>query len=162
MFEIRKKSIKLRGVVTGLLDCLPEAALIYIGFDVSLKILGGVSSIGDYSLYTGLAAQLWGAIYMLSNSLTQIYDNQLRINNFKSLEKIEKRVADTGTRKLNRVDTIDFEDVCFIYPGTEKPVLRYINFSIAKGEKIAFTGLNGSGKSTLRMNLITALRCGII
>jgi len=149
IFEERRKSIKIRSFVTGMLDCLPEAALIYIGFDISLKILGDTASVGDYTLYTGLAAQLWNAIYMLSISLTQIYDNQLRINNFKSIEKIEKRINHTGTMRLSRIDTIDFKNVCFTYPCTVKPALQNVNFSIDKGKKVVFAGLNGSGKSTL-------------
>ena len=149
MFRERKNTLKIRGVISGLLECLPEITVVYIGFDVSLRVLNGRATIGDYSLYTGLAFQLLSGIYMLSNSFTQIYESQLKINNFRSLEQIEKRVPDTGTRECSKIETIAFEHVTFVYPGTDKTVLSDINFKIGKNEKIALVGLNGSGKSTL-------------
>lgn len=42
---------------------------------------------------------------------------------------------------------IRFADVCYAYDG--EPVLRHIDFSIAKGDTILLRGPNGAGKSTL-------------
>lgn len=42
---------------------------------------------------------------------------------------------------------IHFADVCYAYDG--EPVLRHIDFSIAKGDTILLRGPNGAGKSTL-------------
>lgn len=44
---------------------------------------------------------------------------------------------------------IDFVDVCFTYPGAEKPALSNINLTIMPGETVAFVGMSGGGKSTL-------------
>lgn len=44
---------------------------------------------------------------------------------------------------------IEFRDVTFRYPGTERPVLRDISFHIRAGETAAVVGPTGSGKSTL-------------
>lgn len=46
------------------------------------------------------------------------------------------------------VEEIRFENVSFSYDG-KKDVLKNINISIKKGEKIALVGYNGAGKSTL-------------
>lgn len=48
---------------------------------------------------------------------------------------------------------IEFRDVSFAYPGTEKPILEHINLNIAPGETIAIMGATGCGKTTL-VNLI--------
>ena len=50
-------------------------------------------------------------------------------------------------------DKIEFRDVVFSYPGTDRPVLNGINFTIKAGQNIALVGPNGSGKTTL-VNLI--------
>ena len=48
---------------------------------------------------------------------------------------------------------IEFKNVSFKYPDAEEYVLRNIDFTVNKGETIAFIGSTGSGKSTL-INLV--------
>jgi ABC-type multidrug transport system fused ATPase/permease subunit len=47
------------------------------------------------------------------------------------------------------VETIEFRDVSFKYPASEKLVLENISFKINKGEKVSIVGLNGAGKTTM-------------
>ena len=49
--------------------------------------------------------------------------------------------------------SIEFRDIHFTYPGTERPVLKGINLSVTAGQRVAVVGPNGSGKTTL-VNLI--------
>ena len=49
-----------------------------------------------------------------------------------------------------------FKDVSFKYADANEYVLKNINFSVKKGETVAFIGSTGSGKSTL-INLIPRL-----
>ncbi len=51
---------------------------------------------------------------------------------------------------------IEFRQVSFDYPGTQKSVLRNLSFSISKGDVTAIVGPSGSGKSTI-INLLMAL-----
>ena len=48
---------------------------------------------------------------------------------------------------------IEFENVCFAYPGSKEFALKAVNFTILKKEKIGIIGSTGSGKTTLA-NLI--------
>ncbi len=50
---------------------------------------------------------------------------------------------------------VEFRNVSFTYPGSEKPTLKNINVVIKPGEKIALIGLNGAGKTTF-----VKLMCG--
>jgi ATP-binding cassette subfamily C protein len=45
--------------------------------------------------------------------------------------------------------TIEFKNVSFKYPNSEKYVLKNINFVIEKGDHISIVGFNGSGKTTI-------------
>ena len=45
--------------------------------------------------------------------------------------------------------SLRFDQVSFCYAGADQPALSDINFTIAKGERVAFVGPTGSGKSTL-------------
>jgi subfamily B ATP-binding cassette protein MsbA len=48
---------------------------------------------------------------------------------------------------------IEFQDVVFTYPGSEKPALEHVNLTVEAGRNVALVGPNGSGKTTLA-NLI--------
>ena len=54
--------------------------------------------------------------------------------------------------KINHAD-IEFKNVSFVYPKTEKHAVKQINISIKGGEIAALVGHSGAGKSTI-LNLI--------
>lgn len=45
--------------------------------------------------------------------------------------------------------SIEFCDVSFSYPGSDKQVLSHLSFFIKAGERVAIVGQNGEGKTTL-------------
>ena len=49
--------------------------------------------------------------------------------------------------------TIEFKNVGFAYPGSDKEAVSGISFKVKKGETIAFIGATGSGKTTI-INMI--------
>ncbi|MCY9510033.1 ABC transporter ATP-binding protein/permease [Paenibacillus larvae] len=60
---------------------------------------------------------------------------------------------------LTKIETIEFRNVSFAYPGTDYYALKNINLSLKKGDAVAIVGKNGSGKSTL-IKLIAQLYKG--
>lgn len=54
-----------------------------------------------------------------------------------------------GTGKVRPgMHEIEFREVSFAYPGTDRKVLDRISIKIAPGEKLSIVGLNGAGKTT--------------
>ncbi|WP_314674514.1 ABC transporter ATP-binding protein [uncultured Solobacterium sp.] len=51
--------------------------------------------------------------------------------------------------QIDHVDCIDFEDVSFTYPKTNREILKHFNLSIQNQEHIGIVGESGSGKSTI-------------
>ena len=51
--------------------------------------------------------------------------------------------------QIDHVECIDFEDVSFTYPKTNREILKYFNLSIQNQEHIGIVGESGSGKSTI-------------
>lgn len=149
LFCERRSVNRKRSILTGMLECLPEIVLAGTGLDIAFRVLDGSSTVGDYSLYTGLLSQLWNSVYTLSDAVMQIYDNQLKIKNIKALDSYENHIKDEGNQGLDAVETIEFDHVSFTYPGTEKQILQDVSFQIGRHERVALVGLNGSGKSTL-------------
>ena len=75
-----------------------------------------------------------------------------------------KRIREVITHKVSVLDTdspvefkeegtIEFKNVGFAYPGSEKEAVSNISFKVKKGETIAFIGATGSGKTTI-INMI--------
>ena len=48
---------------------------------------------------------------------------------------------------------IEFRDVCFRYPGTDRDVLHGVSFRVEAGQTVALLGGTGSGKTSL-VNLV--------
>ena len=84
----------------------------------------------------------------LFSVVTEIINQKIKIeyyNNFKSW----KSNLTEGNKTINSFEDIAFENVSFIYPNTEKTVLKNISFKIYKNQKVGIIGKNGSGKTTI-------------
>lgn len=58
--------------------------------------------------------------------------------------------ADPGTTKIDRVKgEIEFEQVSFKYPGSERLALDNVNLRIEAGQTVALVGASGGGKTTI-------------
>lgn len=150
----RKKLIRKRTVFTIFMNVLPEICTVGMMLYMGVNVLEGRDTIGGYTLYTGLLAQLSGSILMLNHSFTSIYEDRLRIENVKRMEHFEVKVKNTGKRKLSGAVSIEFRDVSFSYPGTDKVVLDHVSFRVEKSAKVCIVGLNGAGKSTVMKLLL--------
>uniref|UniRef100_UPI0038666748 ABC transporter transmembrane domain-containing protein n=1 Tax=Ruminococcus sp. TaxID=41978 RepID=UPI0038666748 len=54
----------------------------------------------------------------------------------------------TNPVSFKEAGTIEFKNVGFAYPGSDKEAVSDISFKVKKGETIAFIGATGSGKTT--------------
>jgi ATP-binding cassette subfamily B protein len=98
----------------------------------------------------------------MSWDFTGYIDTFTTINEFRK-ELIRFFELEEGENALSApVDTapplqsIEFENVSFKYPKTEKMVLNNISFKISPNQCYAFVGANGSGKTTI-IKLLTGL-----
>lgn len=105
--------------------------------------------IGDITLYIGFA---------LSASSTFSCALDVVIFGYTRTSRMMGRVFEffaiptectQGTRELDVFESLEFQNVCFKYPYTEKDVLKGVSFTLNKGDKLSLVGINGSGKSTI-------------
>ena len=69
----------------------------------------------------------------------------------------ELTITDGELTEISQNPTIEFRDVSYKYPGSEKETLKNISFTLMPGKTTAIIGGTGSGKSTI-LNLIPRLQ----
>ncbi|MCL2052179.1 MAG: ABC transporter ATP-binding protein/permease [Lachnospiraceae bacterium] len=145
----RKKLLKRQLFAALSASLLPEAIIFIILILVTRNIFDGRNTVGDYTLYSGLLATLAGSLTYAINSIVNIYEDKLKVDTIKKFESRANSVLDNGTKELSGDLDIEFKDVSFKYPGTERLILNGLSFRIAPKEKICLIGINGAGKSTI-------------
>lgn len=116
----------------------------YVGW----KAISGAFSIGDISMMTSAFGGLYGKVWQVVSSAQEIAK---RCNYFyeyvKFLDYPEAK-AKGEKSVLEQKHVIEFKNVSFKYPRSEKFVLENINIKINSGEHLSVVGLNGAGKTT--------------
>lgn len=148
LFLERKQLHKKNYIYDVLVKAIPEIVIGGALINVGLKVIQGIYLVGDYALYTGLFTQLYTQITMAVENAIDVYDNKIKIENILTFNQAPCKIV-SGECSLNEIETIEFRNVYFSYPGTDVEVLKSVSFKIKKGEKIALVGLNGSGKTTI-------------
>lgn len=123
---------------------------------LALDVVRGMS-IADFSMYLAAAVSLSLYLKNLTKEATTILNEGEYVNELFSF--LDKDLSGTqGSRGpiVNDTLEIEFRDVSFKYPRSEKYIYEHLNLTIRKGERLALVGVNGSGKSTL-VKLITGL-----
>ena len=69
----------------------------------------------------------------------------------------EISIEDGEIDKIDDNPILEFKDVCYSYPESERETLKNINFKLEMGKTTAIIGGTGSGKSTI-LNLIPRLQ----
>jgi ATP-binding cassette subfamily B protein len=125
---------------------------------VIFRTLSGLIGIGSMTMYLTIFRQSQGTFNAIFNSLSQLYENGLFMDNlFEFLDLPEVRdVTRSSAFNPNPALGIEFQNVSFQYPSQEKWALRGLTLTITPGQKVALVGENGSGKTTL-IKLLTRL-----
>lgn len=149
IFNSKKALSKTRSIVTGILSLIPEFVITILSFLFAIKVINKNYTIGDYSFYTGLIAQVFSSIMLLINYAMNVYDNRLKIENMKKYKNFSRHKVISGKKSILKVNCIEFCNVTFSYPDTDNIVLDDVSFKLNDKDKVAFVGTNGAGKSTI-------------
>ncbi len=125
--------------------------LVY-GF-VCLKSWAGAFGVGSIVQYVGAITNLFLGLSELLEGL-----GELRVNAEDAFLGVEFRFLDlphemyrgslTTEKRADRQYQVEFRDVSFRYPGTERYALRHVSMTFRVGRRLAVVGPNGSGKTT--------------
>ena len=159
----KRKSFSLRAVNKTFRKSLLSVIILIIAqgifaYTLILSFKNGSVHTGSFLMYLTLMLQF----VLLADRAIEDYEffvvNQtIYVENMYDLLETDKLSSDHGTRdRLSGAVDIEFRNVSFAYPNTDKKVLDNLSFKIAKNETIALVGNNGEGKSTI-INLLVRL-----
>lgn len=154
------KDIARRKFLLGLFELI--MLLIQDGLAYFFIIKGyyaNVLTIGEVALYISAIIALSTALRSFTTNLSSLsVDAKYSINYFKFMDdkSFYSLKGEKTALPKNEAIEIEFKNVSFKYPHTDKWILKDFNFKISKGEKLAIVGVNGAGKSTI-VKLITGL-----
>lgn len=159
----KRKSFSLRGVRKTFRKSLLSVLILIIAqgifaYTLILSFKNGSVDTGSFLMYLTLMLQF----VLLADRAIEDYEffvvNQtIYVENLYDLLETDKLNISHGDRdRLSGAVDIEFKNVTFAYPNTDKKVLDNLSFKIAKNETIALVGNNGEGKSTI-INLLVRL-----
>ena len=125
-------------------------ALLYGGYLVST----GAILVGDviaFQVYMG--AIMW-PMFMIGDIITNYKRGKVATERINEVLKHDDEIERGGTKALETIESIEFKDFNFTYPGEEAPLLKEINLTLHKGETLGIVGKTGSGKTTILMQLL--------
>lgn len=142
-------------------ECLPMTLLIYLGITLLMGYKAIVTKevgLGDFAATFNGASSISNSVFAITSQFAiSMRENGLYVEKFRRfMNAKEKMISGKKTTIYENPVTIKFENVSFKYPGTDKYVLKNVNFEISPYKKIALVGYNGAGKTTLT-NLLLRL-----
>lgn len=116
------------------------------------RALHGTATLGDLALFYQAFSRGQGLMRLLLGSLGQIYTNSLYLGNlftFLDLKPTVSEPVDPIPVPTKIRQGINFSDVTFNYPSSERIALQNFNLFVPAGKIVSIVGANGAGKSTL-------------
>lgn len=130
-------------------DFLRSAVYLFILLITAWSIYDNPAvGLGTFTLVYTLSGQLQNTTGNCLVNIMLLAQNIPYMQEFFYLDGIEREPKDINLTKQITNGSIEFQDVTFSYPNTDRDVLMNINIKIKDGEKVAVVGENGSGKST--------------
>ena len=155
-------------------DAIDEMERVSLGYRMKTAFYSFIMK-GSYSIFAGILAYFYvvfrvtygnvsdvssyvamiTAMSFSTNQLKAAVENRIYIFNesklFENLEEFLEQDRKPKEEKIipDEIESVEFRNVTFTYPGAKTPTLNNISFNWRKGEKLAIVGYNGAGKTTL-------------
>jgi ATP-binding cassette, subfamily B, bacterial len=126
---------------------------------VVFQALAGSISVGQLTFLAGAIAGTTTNIQAFFSTFSSVADQSLYLSDLLEFFAVEPKIR-SPRRPLpapRRISTgFEFRKVCFHYPGSDRMIIKDLDFRLEPGERVALIGANGEGKTTL-VKLITRL-----
>ncbi|WP_306483468.1 ABC transporter ATP-binding protein [Anaerococcus sp.] len=120
----------------------------YVAMRTLSKAYGPQITFGEFSLIISANENFMKAfqdMFTETGDFILSLANLIPLYDFINLESS----GETKLKKTGDFESLEFKNVSFAYPGSDRQILDDISFKIRRGEKISIVGVNNAGKTTL-------------
>lgn len=157
LYDVNLYVFKIILIMLPLMTLIMNVMVVVILYFGAYDAMNGSILTGDIIAFIQYATQIVTSFLMIGAFfiiLPRILVSGRRIN---EVLTTEITITDGELTEISPNSTIEFKNVCYQYPGSEKETLKNINFSLKPGKTTAIIGGTGSGKTTI-LNLIPRLQ----
>lgn len=154
-FQQRRTSVRQKHMGFSVLLAILSAVGTVVSYIYAvLSSIAGRVSAGSLAMYLGTISQMDQSIAVVMFYMTELYRNTKFVNSLFEFLAIPPAIPAAPAETLLPIPQplkigIEFRNVSFKYPGTERMVLDGITFKIEPGQAVALVGENGAGKTTI-------------
>ncbi|MCL2774550.1 MAG: ABC transporter ATP-binding protein/permease [Oscillospiraceae bacterium] len=149
-----KKRQYAADIISVTLDRIRD--VIAYGYLIHTMLNGGMT-VANFVLYFGIIGGFSGWLLSFMWDISTLKSTSLSLCDMREfLDMPDNFNRGKGIDLPIETCEIEFKNVNYKYPGSDKYTIENLNFKIKKGEKIAIVGVNGAGKTTL-----IKLMCGL-
>jgi ATP-binding cassette, subfamily B, bacterial len=153
--EIRGERLRLlRRQMGG--ELLAQAGSVLVVFGALAYLIqqtaAGGATVGSLVMFAQALRRAEGFIREAMSSFARLYEDSLFLRHIREFLDLQPSVRPPDTPAplpAGGIPRIEFKDVSFRYPDTDKWVLRNVTLDLKPGRHVALVGQNGSGKSSL-------------
>ena len=143
--------VKVAGLFHPILALFSGAAMVIVLWVGGLEVIAGRITTGDYVAFGIYVAYLIWPLIALGWVVNLFQRGSASMGRLNKIFETEPAVRppENPVPLAEPRGAVEFRNVSFRYPGTERLVLKDVSFSADPGQTVAVVGPTGSGKSTL-------------
>lgn len=143
--DVQEKQLKVKIVDVILLvirECVVYGYLIY-------NVLFTGMGIGDFTMYFSTINGFGDWMKGILDDLAYIKAQNMYLDDMREFLEIKSEDKEkTRDIPIDSSYEIEFKNVSFKYPKTDKYIYKNLSLKIKKGQRLAIVGINGAGKTT--------------
>ncbi|WP_159648378.1 ABC transporter ATP-binding protein [Erysipelothrix aquatica] len=152
----RANSLECRNQIISTIMIFARDCFVY-SIIIHLTLIGSMT-ITEFSIFLTVMGSLNGWMRESVQSIHEIRLSSLDVADVKSFIEYPSIQYEKSIVSSEGSFDIEFRNVSYCYPDSERNALSNVSFTLNSGDKLALVGTNGSGKSTLVKLLLGLIR----
>jgi ATP-binding cassette subfamily B protein len=154
--EITNKMAFVDSLFVPVMELGVASGSIILIFIAKGDVLSGVATIGTFVAFHRYIAKMIWPMTALGLGFSYVQKGRASYDRIQEVLLQRSEIKDEGDQELRTFTSLEFKNVSFHYPDSDRLILNDVSFAVISPEFLGITGPVGSGKSTL-LHLILRL-----